>query len=135
MDQVTLVEKLIEDGRNLIAQLVQKGEEITAAGWIWASEDGMWFLYLALPGVKKEGSRNAYRRLDAVMRQMPQPFLLDWKDVKVIDAKNRLAVAAADYQRKHGEKCVLPYRGEHLGGVSIEGAYIYPPLTPAPQPK
>ncbi|HEY7314731.1 MAG TPA: hypothetical protein VH643_35615 [Gemmataceae bacterium] len=71
MDQGALVVHLIDDGRKLIEQCLQKGEEITAAGWIWASEDGMWFLYLALPGVKKEGSRNAYRRLDAVMRQMP----------------------------------------------------------------
>lgn len=131
-----LVVHLIDDGRKLIEQLLQKGEDITAAGWIKTSEDdSMWFLYLAMPGIDKEDPRIAYRRIGEVMRQIPQPFLLDLMDVKVIDSKNRLAVAAMDYQRRHGAKNVLPYRGDHLGGVSIEGAYIYPPLAPAPQPK
>jgi len=135
MDQGTLVEQLIDDGRKLIEQLLQKGEDIKAAAWIKTSEDGTWFLYLALPGIDDEGPRIAYRRISVVERQMPQPFLLDWKDVKVIDSKNRLAVAAMDYQRRHRAKNVLPYLGDHLGGVSIEGAYIYPPMTPEPQPK
>jgi hypothetical protein len=135
MDQATLVENLIDDGRKLIEQLLQKGEEITAAAWIKTSEDGMWFLYLALPGVEDEDPRVAYRRIGAVMRQMPQPFLIDWMEVKVIDATDPMAVAALDYQRRHGAKSVLPYRGDSLGGVSIEGAYIYPPMTPSRLPK
>ncbi|HEY7314732.1 MAG TPA: hypothetical protein VH643_35620 [Gemmataceae bacterium] len=61
--------------------------------------------------------------------------MIDWKEVKVIDSADPLAMAAADYQRRHGAKSVLPCRGDRLGGVSIEGAYIYPPMTPAPQPK
>jgi hypothetical protein len=134
MDQGTLVMYLIDEGRKLIEQLLHKGEAITAAAWIKTSEDGMWFLYLALPGIDDEDPRIAYRRVFDVMEQMPQPFLIDWMEVKIIDSKNRLAVAAAEYQRRHGEKCVLPYRGDHLGGVSIEGAYIYPPMTPASQP-
>jgi uncharacterized protein (DUF736 family) len=133
MDQVTLVENQIDDGKKLIEQLVQVGEEVTAAAWIKTSDDGMWFLYLALPGVEDEDPRIAYRRIQAVIRRMPQPFWLRLLDVKIIDSKDPLAVAATDYPRRHGAKNVLPYRGDQLGGVSIEGAYIYPPMKPVPQ--
>jgi hypothetical protein len=206
VDRAALVETLIGDGRDLIEQLVRNGENVTAAGWIKTSDDGTRFLYLALPGIEKEGSRNAQEasknnsagrmchpsscRTDgqSVLRsncwtppwdpsrnnfgerggaaprwaeqgadaprspwtlflEAPLPayrgrdeanagaFLVDELEVKVIDATDPLAVAGADYRRRHGAKRVLPYREDHRGGVSIEGACVYPPVTAAPQPE
>jgi hypothetical protein len=132
MDQVTLVENLIADGQKLLERLAHEREDVRAAGWIKTSEEGMWLLYLALPGVKKAGTRDAYRRIQAVIRGMPQPFWLRLVDVKVIDSANPLAVAAADFQRRYGATKLLAYPNDHLGGVSIEGAYIYPPVTAVP---
>jgi hypothetical protein len=40
MDYVPLVEDQIEDGRRLIARLVAEGFKVTAASWIWDTEDG-----------------------------------------------------------------------------------------------
>jgi len=114
-----LIEILSDDGSRLIEKLVESGVEITAAAWIRTVDDGMWFLYLAMPGVKKKGSWDAYRRLNPVVRQMEEPFLVNFMEVKVIDSKDPMALASVEYQKRHGSKRVLPYRGTNLGGGTV----------------
>ncbi len=91
MDQATLVTIQIEDGQRLVERLAQGGFSVTAAGWIKASEDGQWFLYLASPVVDKQGDLRAYRQVNPMVRQMPQPFSIDPFEIKLIGAATPLA--------------------------------------------
>ncbi|MGH7171244.1 MAG: hypothetical protein ACRELG_13280, partial [Gemmataceae bacterium] len=74
-----------------------------------------------------------YMRILAVLRERPQPLLVE--GVSVIDAKDPMAVAMADFERRYpGHRSVLPYREDRLGNVYIDGAYIYPAVTRAASP-
>ena len=136
MDQIALVESEFADGQKFLEELVQRGEDVRAAGWVKMLNHSTWCLYLALPGVNKKGAAvNAYARILPVLRDRPQPLLLEWSSVSVIDAKDPMAVAMADFERRYpGHRSVLPYRSERLGNVDIEGAYIYPALPPPASP-
>lgn len=135
MDQIALVESEFADGWKLIEELVQRGEDIRAAGWVKTTDSGRWRLYLALPGVNKIDERKVYLRIHPVLRDRPQPLLLDWLAVTVIDAKDPMAVAMADFERRYpGRQGVLPYRSDRLGNVEIDGAYIYPAVKPPASP-
>lgn len=135
MDQIPLVESEFADGQQFIEELVQRGEDIRAAGWVKKLDHSTWNLYLAVPGVKKKGAVDVYVRILPVLRDRPHPLLLQWSSVTVIDAKDPMAVAMADFERRYpGHRSVLPYRSERLGNVDIEGAYIYPAVTPPASP-
>lgn len=132
MDQGPLVELQIQDGQRLIDRLVGEGIAVTVACWVKESESGQWFLYLATPLVGPDGAtRPAYRRVIAVIRVLHQEgFGIHPLEVKVIRPTSPVAEAVLAWQRQHPGKRPTWYRGTRLGELDIEGAYIYPPLTP-----
>jgi hypothetical protein len=50
MDQGSLVDVRINDGKRLIDRLIAEGIAISAAGWLKEADSGKWFLYLATAG-------------------------------------------------------------------------------------
>ena len=134
MGPVALVTNEIEDASKLIEHLIREGLKIKAAAWIKREDDFDWHLFLALPGVKNNGPLEYFKRIIATLQQMPQPFLIESGDIKLIDAKDPLAVAVAEYERKYAGRGLLRYKGDRLGSEYIEGAYIYPAVTATPSP-
>ncbi len=125
MDNVTLVESQIEDGQKLIAELEQQGFPVTAVFWLKTIDDPQWFLYLAASVVDKRRGVKPYGRIQAIVRQMPQPFWIDPLDVKLIGTTEPLTEAILEMLRRYPGKRPVHYTGDHLGDVSIDGAYIY----------
>ena len=132
MGPVALVTNEIEDASKLIEHLIREGLKIKAAAWIKREDDFEWQLFLALPGLKNNGPLEYFKRIIATLQQMPQPFLIESGDIKLIDVKDPLALAVAEYERKYAGRGLLRYKGDRLGSVYIEGAYIYPATTAAP---
>lgn len=142
MDQDALVNEQTEAGRQLIAALVEAGFEVRVAFWAKPTEEEKWFLYLASPFVDDKGPRTAYRFVHDVLRNMPDLWI-DPLEVRVVGLKDSLAEAAlAVTQPKipnspfavrnaKPHQGMIRFGGATLGGVSIDGAYIYPPLQPA----
>jgi hypothetical protein len=132
MDQRPLVEMQIAEGRHLLDRLAGEGVAVTAAGWVKESEGGPWFLYLVTPLVSEEGpKRPAYRRVNEVIRQMPQFLWVHPMEIKVVGPDSSVGKAMRDLIKRYPGAPLIPYRDASLGGLSIEGAYIYPP-SPAP---
>jgi hypothetical protein len=132
MDQEPLVAMRIEDGRRLIDRLVGEGIAVKAAGWVKESEGGPWYLYLVTPLVDEErATRPAYRRVNAVIRQIPQPFWVDPMEIKVVGPDSRVGKAMRDLNRSYPGASPIWHRGGSLGGLSIDGAYVYRSV-PAP---
>jgi hypothetical protein len=129
MDQGTLVANQIADGQKLVGQLIHDGFPVAAAGWIRACEDGQWFLYVASPTVDSGGHVPAYRRVHTVIRQLPQPFSIHPFDVKLIATADPVAKAMLAVRDTNGVSAPTWFRGDHLGPLAVEEAYIYPPLT------
>jgi hypothetical protein len=128
MDQATLVEMQIQDGRRLTDKLAAEGIPVTAAFWAKEGESGQWYLYLATPLVGEDGAtRAAYRRVNAVILQAQEDSCrIDPLEVKVIAPGNPIAKAAAAVRDRQAGIGPTWFRGDRLGGLSVEAAYIYP---------
>ena len=130
MDQIPLATEQIEAGRKLIERLVENGIAVTAAGWVKESDGWQWYLYLVTPLVGEDGATTpAYRRILAVLRTGSPPEI-DPFLIKVVGPNKPVGQAILDAQR-HGSRLWGGYSGTSLGGMSVDGAYVYPPLVTA----
>jgi hypothetical protein len=126
MDQVTLVDEQLKDGWRLVQRLAHDHFGVVAACWLKTSEDSRWYLYIASPFVDHEGIGKAYRYVQSIIRQMPQPFAIAPLDVKLIGAKSQLAQDIVKVERALPVKILTRYRGPELSNLGAEDAYIYP---------
>jgi hypothetical protein len=129
MDQATLVEMQIDDGKRLVSMLADRGFDVTAAFWAKPSEEGLWFLYIASKVVDDEGLPAAYRRLNTAVRSMPELWVSPF-DIKLISVGNPIASDVKTVLSRSSATIPIRYHGARLGGVSIDEAYLYPP-TPS----
>jgi hypothetical protein len=129
MDSDALVEEQIEIGRKLLGLLKLKGIDVTAAAWVKAGERDTWSLYIATEEVDRNGKTDAYLEIRSTLRSMPEAHI-PMLDVKVIGVSHPLA---KDIQKLLGEPTAsipVRYRGSLLGGMVVDGVYIYPPFDP-----
>ena len=138
MDKDTLVSEQIESGERLISALAADGFDIRVAFWAKLTDEGKWFLYLASPMVDDKGPAAAYRLVHAILRKMPDLWI-DPLEIRVVGLNDSLTEAALEVIKPkvpdspYAVRNPKPYpgmtrfRGATLGGVSIDGAVIYPP--------
>ena len=115
MDQIALVERQIEDGQKLVEQLAVSGLPVCTAFWVNATEASQWYLYIVSPVVDERGLTEAYRRVQAIMSQMPEPFWLDPFEVKVIGTKNPIAEEVVATLERHPGKRPIRYAARDSG--------------------
>jgi hypothetical protein len=129
MDQSPLVE-MVNDGRRLIDAMTTIGIGVSSAFWTKAGDDEQWYLYIASPLVDTVGITEAYRRLHPIVRQLhDEQFSIDPFAIKLISPQSPLVQGAAKLSENY--KGITRSGGTQLGGVSVEGAVIYPPALPA----
>jgi hypothetical protein len=125
------VNEQIESGRKLIERLTANGIPITAAAWVKESDLWEWYLYLVTPLVSEDGDTlPAYHRMNAVLRNGPQPPEIHWFHIKAVSPAEAVGRAILGAQRQ-GRRPWGGYPGDSLGGVSVDAAYFYPPLVAA----
>ncbi|HVS35900.1 MAG TPA: hypothetical protein VMS17_09980 [Gemmataceae bacterium] len=91
------------------------------------SEGGPWYFYIATPLVGEDGARGpAYDRVGALIQDMPQPFWVDPLEFKVVAPGSAVGKAIRDIADRRPGPMPLPCGSERLGGLTIDGAYIYP---------
>jgi len=142
MDQNVLVTDEIESGHKLVERLVANGFDVRLAFWVKESDAGQWFLYLASPMVDEQGPAAAYRVVGPVVDSMPE-LGIDPFAVKVVGLNDSMTTAAQAVIRPRISDSpfavqnpkpypgITRFGGSTLGGVSVDGAYIYPPLPRA----
>jgi hypothetical protein len=138
MDQDLLVNDQIESGNRLIQALAHGGFDVRFAFWAKPTEDEKWFFYLVLPFVDNHGAREAYQLVHGIMRKSPDVWI-DPLDIKVVGLNDSIAKAAAEITRpivtnsqfaawnSKTSGGITRFDGSSLGGISIDGAYFYPP--------
>jgi len=129
VDPFALVDEQIAAGKKLIERLNQEGIAVVAGGWVKESDRDRWYLYLITPLVGEDGATRAtYRRVVPVIRQLQEEgTAIDFFEVKVIGPKDPVAVPVLQMQRNASNRLPIRYPSTSLGGLSIEGAYFYPP--------
>jgi hypothetical protein len=138
MDQGTVVSEQTESGKRLIKALVAGGFDVQVAFWAKPTDEGKWYLYLASPFVDDKGPRTAYRLVHRILRETPDLWI-DPFEIKVVGLNDSIARAASELTRPQvpgspfaawGPKPypgMTRFGGSTLGGVDVDGAYIYPP--------
>lgn len=145
MDQNAVVNEQTESGQQLIKALAADGFPVQVAFWAKPTDEGKWFLYLASSFVDGEGPATAYRLVHRVLRKMSELWLwIDPLDIRVVGLNDSLAKAALDLmkpkipddpftvQNPRPYPGMTRFGGPTLGGVDIDGAYIYPSQPGAP---
>ncbi len=132
MDQNLLVTEQIDEGRKIVDRCVAAGIDVPAAFWLRPSEDGHWYLYIATKVVEDKGLAAAFKAvLGEIRRLSPPPSLDSLGDLKVIGSTNPITEDVLNIQSRYVTSLATRYRGNQLGNVSIEEAYIYPPRQAA----
>jgi hypothetical protein len=128
MGQDALVEQQIHDGQKLVEHVASHGFPVTASGWVKTSDDSQWYLYIASPVVDREGPAKGYGIVHPIIRSMPTSVWIDPLDVKLIPEADPLAVGIRQMYQRYPTLLPTWYRQPRLGGVSIDAAYLYPPV-------
>ncbi|HVS36332.1 MAG TPA: hypothetical protein VMS17_12250 [Gemmataceae bacterium] len=135
MDQAILVEPQVTDGRRVLERLRAEAVPVTAAAWVKESEGGPWYFYMVTPLVSEDiGVRPAFRRIGPLIRQMPQPCWVDSLEIKVVAPDSDVGKAIREVAGRRPGPIPTPYGSIRLGGLSIDGAYVYPPVAAAVAP-
>src|SRR6266446_5734152 len=90
MGQITLVDKQIEDGKELIEQLVRDQFDVSIAFWLKTSEEDWWHLYIGSKTVDERGPLEGYRALQAALGQLPG-ITISLDDVKLVGVESSIA--------------------------------------------
>ena len=131
----------IQSGERLIEAVRSADYEVRLAFWAKLSDEFKWYLYLASPFVDQRGRRAAYDLVLGVLDDHPD-LCIDALDIRVIGMQDTLAEAALSVATPKTSESAFavqkpgPYRGmtrfqgSSLGGIGVDGAYIYPPAQP-----
>jgi hypothetical protein len=126
MDQSTLVEDQIDDGRRFVERFAADGNPVQAAFWVKTAEEGLWFLYVATEIVDREGPAAAYRAVHAALRKLGESWVPS-SEIKVISPNNPVAQDVLAVMARHPGRLATRFGGKTLGSIAVEQTYIYPP--------
>jgi hypothetical protein len=99
---------------------------LEVAFWVNLSGESRWYLYAASEKITDSTIGQAYRDVLRLTGEVADPFL-DPFEVKLIAANDPLARAVREVRNRFPAALKRLYRDCQLGGMSIEGAFIYPP--------
>src|SRR5947209_6006011 len=107
MDQISLVDRRIEDGQKLVQHLLRDNFDVAAAFWLKTSADDWWHLYVASKLVDERGPVEAYRALQASLQQI-SGTTLSLTDVKLIGSSNPITSDVLKMQKRYSGKAPIP---------------------------
>lgn len=126
MDQSTLVEDQIDDGRRFVERFAADGNPVHAAFWTKTAEEGIWFLYVVTELIDCVGPAAAYRTVHVAFQRLGESWVSS-SEIKVISPNNPIAQDVLAVMARHPGRLATRFSGRTLGSMSVEQTYIYPP--------
>jgi hypothetical protein len=124
VDQSTLVEVPIDDGRRFVERFAADGNPVEAAFWVKATEEEFWFLYVATDLYDCVGPAAAYRAVNASLRKLGTSSL-SGSEIKLIGTKNPIAKDVLAIMRRR--PIPVATGSATLGGMAVDKMLLYPP--------
>lgn len=119
-----MVNKDIEDGKELIKALDKSDFELTGALWFYFSDAQDWLMLLVSPLVEKAGPSSCYRKVQSVIEHMPRDFGLSLSRISVVSPTDSLIRLLRKAIHVEGISRVR-FKRNTINGVFIEDALIY----------
>jgi len=123
VDQGTLVEEQIDDGRRFVERFAADGNPVQTAFWAKTAEEGIWFLYVATEIFDRDGPAAAYRAVHASLRKLGKSSVSS-SEIKVISPNNPIAKDVLAMVGRHPGR--LATGSMTLGSMAVEQIIIYP---------
>jgi hypothetical protein len=128
MDQGPLVIEQIDAGATFLGEFGKRAA-IAAAFWLKASEEDLWYLYVASDEFNAKNLDVAYGEVLRIAGQMQNPYF-DPFQVKLIKRSHPLAKAALEMLQRFPGRMATRLHRRNFGGMSADEVYIYPiPVT------
>ncbi|MFM7318201.1 MAG: hypothetical protein ACKO5E_14750, partial [bacterium] len=125
MDQSTLVENRVDDGRRFVQRFATDGHQVVAAFWVKTAEEGLWFLYIASEIVDREGPAAAYRAVHDSLQKLGDTWIAS-SEIKVVSPRNPIVKDVLSIMDRYPGRSSMRYGGTLLGSLEVEHVYIYP---------
>jgi len=127
MGEELLVNEQIDAGAEFIRDF-NDYVPVSVAFWIVLPESESVFLYIASDDIDDRNFDVAYgevlRKLSGKRSQWLDPF-----QIKLVNSSDPIAQDAMRIRDRYPGPLVTRYGGSSLGGTSIDGACIYPPIA------
>ena len=127
MGEELLVNEQIDAGADFVRDF-NDYVPISVACWVIPADSEDVFLYIASDSIDDSNFDIAYgevlRKLSGRKNQWLDPF-----QVKLVNSSDPIAQDAIDIRDRYPAPLVTRYGGSSLGGTSIDGACIYPPVS------
>ena len=127
MGQEILVVEHIDAGTEFLREF-NDDRSVSVAFWINPAESDNLFLYIASDEIDDSNIRDAYGQVLDRLRGKRTPWL-DPFQVKLVNSADPIARDAIEIRDRYPAKMATRYNGPSLGRTSIDGAYIYPPVS------
>lgn len=122
-----MVHERIDAGRDFVSDF-DDYVTVSVAFWLVPANSDNVYLYIASDDLNDGNIRAAYgevlRRLHAKSSPWLNPF-----HVKLVSSSDPVACEAMKIRDRYPATVPTRYQGSSIGGLSIDGAYIYPPLS------
>lgn len=126
MDNQVLVDRNIVEGKELIEALDNRDLNIKAAMWFYFAESDEWKLIIATPMVDEKGTKEVYRSIQTVIREMSESKpSVSFKDVFVISPKDDPITLVGKAIRTGPGLSGIRFIKNIIDNKLIDDAYIY----------
>ena len=125
MDKTVLVERDMQEGKDLIEALDKTEFKVDASLWFYSSDSDEWRLLIASPFVEENGPRKSYGFIRSVLTQPSPPSGISLKNVSVLSPKNQLIKLLKTAISTGPDMAGIRFTRNVINNTLIEDAYIY----------
>lgn len=125
MDKTALVERDIQDGKDLIEALDETEFKVDASLWFYSSDSDEWRLLIASPFVEENGPRKSYGFIRSVLTQPSPPSGISLKNVSVLSPKHQLIELLKTVFSTGPSINGIRFTRSVINNTLIDDAYIY----------
>ena len=125
MDKTVLVERDIQEGKDLVEALDETEFKVDASLWFYSSDSDEWRLLIASPFVEENGPRKSYGFIRSVLTRPSPPSGISLKNVSVLSPNNQLIKLLKTTIHTGLDIAGIRFTRNVINNTLIEDAYIY----------
>lgn len=122
----SLSSEMIAAGAELTRQLDESGFVVSASLWLYLAESNTWRFVIGSPGVRTSGPKQAYRKVQAVLSQIPvEEIRISLIDITVVDSHDPLLSLLRGALKTGDRIGGIRFAHTVINGTPVEDSYIY----------
>lgn len=125
MDKTALVERDIQEGKDLVEALDETEFKVDASLWFYSSDSDEWRLLIASPFVEENGPRKSYGFIRSVLTRSSPPSGISLKNISVMSPKHQLIKLLKTAISTGPDIAGIRFTRNVINNTLIDDAYIY----------